>query len=51
MNFLKQIYKLSFTVCMLAVCLFSLNSCVDEQVPGNRYTFTGETIADFLQNN
>lgn len=51
MNLLKQIFKLGLTVCMLTVCLFSLNSCVDEQVPGNRYTFTGETIADYLQNN
>ncbi len=51
MKIFKQIYKYGLMAVITLMCLGSLTSCVDEQVPGNRYTFTGETIADFLEVN
>ena len=47
----KQQKKFSKGVLYVALILFAgmfQTSCLDEIVPGNYYTFTGETIADYL---
>lgn len=49
----KQQKKFSKGVLYVALILFAgmfQTSCLDEIVPGNYYTFTGETIADYLEN-
>lgn len=35
---------------IVLVIAISQQSCLDEYAPGNYYTFTGETVADFLSN-
>ena len=35
---------------LLATASVALSSCTEEIDQRNRYTFTGETIADYLQN-
>lgn len=41
--------RIRVAIALLAT-VFSLQSCLDDYTPGNYYTFTGETIADFLSN-
>ena len=43
--------KLTFSKLLLvAVAILSFASCKEEIDQSNRYTFTGETVADYLQN-
>lgn len=51
MKYLGKKYRVFLSFAVLLLGILSLNSCLDEQVPGNYYTFTGETVADYLQNN
>ncbi|MCQ2111328.1 MAG: fasciclin domain-containing protein [Bacteroidaceae bacterium] len=49
----NQIYrKMRNGGLMVALCgmLFTQQSCLDDIQPGNYYTFTGETVANFLEN-
>lgn len=39
------------TVAVCGVMSLFQTSCLSEYAPGNYYTFTGETVADFLENN
>ena len=43
------IVKTGATVCM-SLFMVIVTGCLDEQAPGNYYTFTGETVSDFLTN-
>ena len=49
----RQQAKRSKGLLYISMILFAgmfQTSCLDEIVPGNYYTFTGETIADYLEN-
>ena len=48
-NSKKLLGTIAFAAVALVGGLFQ-SSCLDEQHPGNYYTFVGETVADFLQN-
>ncbi len=45
----KKIKKTTLVAALLLVGLLNI-SCLDEIAPGNYYTFTGETVAGFLDN-
>lgn len=45
----KLIKKISSVTCMLLL-IMNMAGCFEETHPGTYYTFTGETIADFLTN-
>ncbi len=45
----SNIVKTGVTVCM-SLLMVSVTGCLDEQAPGTYYTFTGETVSDFLTN-
>ena len=45
----NRIKKMSFAAAIVFAGLFN-GSCLDEIAPGNYYTFTGETVAGFLDN-
>ena len=45
----KKIKKMSLAALLLLAGFFNV-SCLDEIAPGNYYTFTGETVAGFLDN-
>ena len=45
----KLLRRASFVALTIFAGLFQ-TSCLQEMAPGNRYTFTGETIAEFLEN-
>lgn len=45
-NIIKQIFKGA----LLCVACLGINSCTEDIDQSNRYTFTGETIADYLEN-
>lgn len=44
----KLLIRLSVAATILCAGLLQV-SCLDEQAPGNRYTFTGQTVAQFLE--
>ena len=48
----KNNFKISFAVLILAVLQMGhLTSCQDDMAADSYYTFTGETMSDFLDNN
>ncbi len=46
---LTKLAKRSFYISLAMIAGMFQTSCLDEIVPGNYYTFTGETIADYLE--
>ena len=43
--------KLTFSrLLLIAVAILSFSSCKEDIDQSNRYTFTGETVADYLLN-
>ena len=48
-NSLKKLLRRASFAALALFLGFTQNSCLQEQAPGNRYTFTGETIAEFLE--
>jgi len=41
--------KILKMVMAMMMAMFLFNSCLEEQAPGTYYTFTGQTVADFLE--
>ncbi len=50
MKIFKNIRCFSTLIIIMLFCLVSFSSCLDEIVPGSYYTFTGETVATYLDN-
>jgi len=50
-GFVKRVLGKFTAVALLSGSMFAVSSCMDDIAPGNYYTFTGETVADFLENN
>ena len=42
--------KNSFAICLCSLLMLGMSSCVEELKTENFYTFTGETITDYLEN-
>lgn len=49
MNFFKGIKYAAFYTVLTVMPGFILEGCFQEQAPANRYTFSGQTVADFLE--
>lgn len=49
-NSLKKLLRRASIASLIVLAGLVQVSCLQEQSPGNRYTFTGETIAEFLEN-
>lgn len=49
-NFLTKLLTKVVTPALFLGTMFSQQSCLDAYAPGNYYTFTGETVANFLEN-
>ena len=47
---MKRLFaRISATVCV-SLLIINVTGCFEENHPGTYYTFTGETIADYLSN-
>lgn len=49
MKIWRSIKKSVFTLAVISAAVLALGSCFEEQAPTNYYTFTGVTIADYLE--
>ena len=49
MNFLREINKSAIVLAVSLASMLTLNSCFRDQAPEHYYTFTGHTIADYLE--
>ena len=51
---MKRLFDIKLSLKLIIVLLFSqsvFHSCTDDSIGDNFYTFTGQTIADYLEDN